>query len=365
MNLTRAVNFLPLLLKPIFLTAGHSLTFIRSGHGTVVKLLLDRPETNISVKDQFERTALLCAAERHHKELVHLLSPSRAAHRLSESAREASKLFTATVVDFGDFQEMKYRKGDVQEKKKQLVFKPSIYDLLYGWEDSEKNVPTVPILAKNVKWEPNFRWIHLPANNIAWMETLLAKSFVEGGFRDVEGFKALEKCFDQEHRGIHHHSKFMRTFSHRVPSRRAEKEDAPLGSVSEQAAETKAPTGPAVAESIITDTSENSILKSETKKKTKSEQITERHPAKQKRKKGNPGNPPGTKEAKLNSRQSSFAPSFTSTEAFRQLVNNGKMVLFVCRAWSCLAISTSADTHRCPSYTMKPTTDVSAWLRLF
>ncbi|KAI7783060.1 hypothetical protein LA080_012513 [Diaporthe eres] len=300
-----------------------------NGHSTVVKLLLERPETNISIKDQFERTALLCAAERHHKDLVHLLSPSRAPHRLSESAREASKLFSATVVDFGDFQEMKYRKGDVHEKKKQLVFKPSIYDLLYGWEDSEKNVPTVPILAKNVKWEPHFRWIHLPANNIAWMETLLAKSFVEGGFRDVEGFKALEKCFDQEHRGITFHSKFMRTYCQRVPSRRTEKEDIPLGSVSEQPAETKAPTGPAVAESIITDTSENSTLKSEIKKKSKSEQITERHPGKQKRKKGNPGNPPGTKEAKLNSRQSSFAPSFASTEAFRQLVNNGKMVLFM------------------------------------
>lgn len=300
-----------------------------NGHGTVVKLLLERPETNISIKDQFERTALLCAAERHHKDLVHLLSPSRAPHRLSESAREASKLFSATVVDFGDFQEMKYRKGDVQEKKKQLVFKPSIYDLLYGWEDSERNVPTVPILAKNVKWEPHFRWIHLPANNIAWVETLLAKSFVEGGFRDVEGFKALEKCFDQEHKGAQAHAKFMRTFCQRVPSRRAEKDDNPLGSVSEQAAET----GPAVAESIITDTSENSTLKSEIKKKSKSEQISERHPGKQqKRKKGNPGNPPGTKEAKLSSRQSSFAPSFASTEAFRQLVNNGKMVLFVWRA---------------------------------
>lgn len=254
---------------------------------------------------------------------------------------------------------MKYRKGDVQEKKKQLVFKPSIYDLLYGWEDSEKNVPTVPILAKNVKWEPHFRWIHLPANNIAWVETLLAKSFVEGGSRDVEGFKALEKCFDQEHRGPLAHAKYMRTCCQRVPSRRAEKEDVPLGSVSEQAAETKAPAGPGVADSIITDTSENSTLKSDIKKKTKSEQISERHPqGKQKRKKGNPGNPPGTKEAKLNSRQSSFASSFASTEAFRQLMNNGKMVLFVWRAWPCLEASNLADMRRCPSSTTKPTTGV-------
>jgi ankyrin repeat protein len=303
-----------------------------NGHGAVVKLLLGEPKTDISIRDQFERTPLLCAAERHHKDLVHLLSPSRAPHRLSERAREATRLFYATVVDFGDFQEMKYRKGDVQEKKKQLVFKPSIYDLLYGWEDSDKNVPTVPVLAQNVKWEPHFRWIHLPANNIAWMETLLAKSFVEGGFRDVEGFKALEKCFDQEHKGSFAHSKFMRTFCQRVPSRRAEKDNVALGSVSEQAAGIKPPTGPTVAESVITDVSENSASRPDTKKKSRSEQITQRHPAKQKRKKGNPGNPgnpPGANESRLASRQPSFAPSFASTEAFRKLVNNGKMVLFM------------------------------------
>lgn len=252
---------------------------------------------------------------------------------------------------------MRFRKGDVSEKKKQLVFKPSIYDLLYGWEDSEKNIPTVPILAKNVKWEPHFRWIHLPANNIAWVETLLAKSFVEGGFRDVEGFKALEKCFDQEHSAPPlAHAKFMRTFCQRVPSRRADKEDVPLGVLSEQAAETIPQTGPTVAESIITDTSENSTSKVDTKKKSKSEQITERHPqAKPKRKKGNPGNPPGTKEAKLNSRQSSFA----STEAFRQLMNNGKMVLFVCRVFSSsLRPWFSTNMYRCHSSTTKPTTGV-------
>lgn len=287
-----------------------------------------RPETNLTVKDQFERTALLCAAEQHHKELVHLLSPSRASDRLTEDAREASKQFHATVVDFGDFQEMKFRKGDVREKKKQLVFKHSVYELLYGWEDDAKKKPTVPILTKNVKWEPHFRWIHLPANNTAWVETLLAKAFVESGGRDVEGFKALEKSFDQEHRGALAHDTFMRTHCRRVPSRRAENEDGGLGMLSEQAVELN---GGAGTESIITDTSENSTAKAEiNKKKGKSEQIADRHPMRNKRKKGDPGNPPGSKEARMGARQPSFAPSFASTGAFRQLVNNGKMVLFVC-----------------------------------
>lgn len=316
------------------MTALHWASF--NGHTEVVQLLLRRPEANLARKDQFERTPMICAAERHHNDIVQLLSPARHAHRLSESAREACKRFEATVVDFGEFQETKFLKNDVKEKKPQLVFKHTVYDLLYGWDD-KTGKPTVPVLTKNIKWEPHFRWIHLPANNIAWIETLLAKSFIEGGHRDVEGFKALGKCFDQEHRGPLAHANFMRTYCHRVPSRRGPDRDdsTVLGSVSEQAGERNLqPSSQLGAESVVmTDHSENSTgnNKGETgnKKKSKSEQFTDRHGQRQKRNKGPPGNPPGTKEARLNSRQSSWAPSFASSEAFKQLVNNGKMVLFV------------------------------------
>lgn len=308
------------------MTALHMASF--NGHEVVVKLLLERPEANLARKDQFERTPMICAAERHHNGIVQMLSPARHAHRLSESAREATKKFEATIVDFGEFQETKFLKNDVKEKKPQLVFKHTVYDLLYGW-DEKTGKPTVPVLTKNIKWEPHFRWIHLPANNIAWIETLLAKSFIEGGHRDIEGFKALGKCFDQEHRGPMAHASFMRTYCHRVPSRRVEKDDSSLGILSEQLGEANIQPSQTTAESTITDQSENSTGKPDTKKKSKSEQFTDRHGQRPKRNKGPPGNPPGSKEARLNSRQSSWAPSFASTEAFRQLFNNGKMVLFV------------------------------------
>lgn len=322
------------------------------------------------MKDQFERTPLLCAAERHHKELVHMLSPARASHRLSEEAREACKQFSATVVDFGDFQEMKFRKGEVREKKKQLVFKHTVYELLYGWEDGEKKKATVPILAKNVKWEPHFRWIHLPANNIAWVETLLAKAFVESGFRDVEGYKALAKSFDQEHRGALAHDNFMRTHCRRVPSRRPEVEETYLGVLAEQAPEPNGHAGQVGADSVITDISENSTHKAEHKKKGRSEQIAERHPTRPKRKKGDPGNPPGTKEARMGFRQPPGASPFGSTTAFRQLVNNGKMVLFVCSCFPVLTrppfplppteLSTCPANHyRCHTFIMRLMTDDS------
>lgn len=340
------------------MTALHWASF--NGHEDVVKLLLERPEANLARKDQFERTPMICAAERHHNGIVQMLSPTRHAHRLSESAREATKKFEATIVDFGEFQETKFLKNDVKEKKPQLVFKQTVYDLLYGW-DEKTGKPTVPVLTKNIKWEPHFRWIHLPANNIAWIETLLAKSFIEGGHRDVEGFKALGKCFDQEHRGPLAHANFMRTYCHRVPSRRAEKEDSSLGVVTEQASQRNLqPSQTTGTEPVITDVSENSTGKPDGRKKTRSEQFNENHGQRQKRSKGPPGNAAGSKQAKLNSRQSSWASSFASTEAFRQLVNNGKMVLFVRQSMyhileSCLL---TRDAPRCPSSTTKPTIGV-------
>lgn len=124
-----------------------------NGFEEVVKLILTRPDVDLTIKDSFNRTAMLCAAEKHHSEIVQLLSPARAADRLSAVARDACRSFEATVVDFGQFE------------KKQLVSKHSVYDLLYGW-DQENDKPKIPTLTKNIKYKPDFRWIHLPANNV-------------------------------------------------------------------------------------------------------------------------------------------------------------------------------------------------------
>lgn len=96
---------------------------------------------------------MLCAAEKHHADIVQLLSPARTADRLSALEEKACKAFEATVVDFGQFE------------KKQLVSKHSVYDLLYGWNE-EQDKPRVSTLTKNIHYRPDFRWIHLPANNV-------------------------------------------------------------------------------------------------------------------------------------------------------------------------------------------------------
>jgi Mg2+ and Co2+ transporter CorA len=45
---------------------------------------------------------------------------------------------------------------------------------------------------------------------MAWVEALLTKAFIEEGANDVEGFKALERSFSNQHRGQKSHSHFMR-----------------------------------------------------------------------------------------------------------------------------------------------------------
>ncbi|CAK7272634.1 hypothetical protein SEPCBS119000_005229 [Sporothrix epigloea] len=170
------------------------------GHKALVELLLARDDTKLDLKDSFDRTPMLCAAEKYHYDIMQLLSPVHAARRLSPAARAACKKFMATVVDFGDF----------LDGKQQQMYERSVYEVLYG-----RNIST---RIKNIESEPDFRWIHLPANNIAWAETLLSKWFIEGGHRDIEPFKALGKCFDQEHRGSLTHAHYMRTYCHRIPS---------------------------------------------------------------------------------------------------------------------------------------------------
>lgn len=126
-----------------------------NGHIEVVKLIVAQRDVNLSIKDSFDRTALLCAAEQNHDEVCLLLSPGMTGAKVQGSARSACEKFEATVVDFG----MNLR------GERQRVFKHSVFELLYGWDDNA-NKAKVPLLVKNIKHKPGFRWVHLPANNV-------------------------------------------------------------------------------------------------------------------------------------------------------------------------------------------------------
>ncbi len=136
------------------MTALHWAAF--NGHEAVVELLLRCDETNLDIKDSFDRTPMLCAAERFHRNIVNMLSPVHTARRLSPAARAACEEFKATVVDFGTF----------RDGKQHQVFKHRVFDVLYGWDDEHKK-PKVATQTENIKYQPDFRWIHLPAKNVS------------------------------------------------------------------------------------------------------------------------------------------------------------------------------------------------------
>ena len=194
----------------------------RYGHMKLVKVLLEQPQIRRDRKDSSEVTPMLMAAQYGHIEIVKLLSPADDGAHLSATAQAACKGFQATVVDFG------------MEKRPMNNQKYSVFDLLYDWDD-KKQKPTVTTVVRNIPAKPTFRWIHLPANNMTWVETLITKHFIENSASDVDGFKALEKILGQQHRGPTVHSHFMRPLCQRMqPTGKEIPSSDKSGSVTEQ-----------------------------------------------------------------------------------------------------------------------------------
>ena len=116
-----------------------------AGHDEVVNKILDARHADVTIKDNLNRTPMLCAAQGGYYDLARRLAPSSLPERLPGIARTACQLHNATIYDFN------FHGG------KQRPFKESVYKLLYEH---------VPVLPRNVKHRPAFRWIHLPANNV-------------------------------------------------------------------------------------------------------------------------------------------------------------------------------------------------------
>jgi ankyrin repeat protein/Mg2+ and Co2+ transporter CorA len=176
----------------------------QAGQLEVVKRLLERKGLKRAARDNFGITPFLRAAQSKRKDIATLLAPFNQVENLSEDALGACNGFNATIVDFGNFH---------NENK---VRKRTVYELLYGRDAVNPRKPAIPILPTDSK-ATNFRWIHLPANNMAWVEALLTKAFIEEGASDVEGFKALERSFNHQHRGQQVHSHFMRPLCQSTP----------------------------------------------------------------------------------------------------------------------------------------------------
>ncbi|CEO59250.1 Putative Ankyrin repeat protein [Penicillium brasilianum] len=203
----------------------------QGGHTEVVKGLLERPDLKRRVRDNFGSTPFLRAAQFKRKDIVLLLAPFNNVESLSDDVKDASAAFDATVVDFGNFH------------NENRVKRMSVFNLLYGRDPEnprKQAVTTVPADSRAT----DFRWIHLPANNMAWVEALLTKSFIEEGAHDVDGFKGLEKSFNYQHRGQKIHSHFMRPLCQHTPRSFERREEEKLERQQSD-----------IAPSIMTDTS--------------------------------------------------------------------------------------------------------------
>ncbi|GAM89598.1 hypothetical protein ANO11243_076370 [Dothideomycetidae sp. 11243] len=184
-----------------------------AGHVEVVKMLLEDPNVKRYARDGFGFTSFLLAAQKKHRECVNLLAPTNHAASMSHDALGACQGFLATVTDFGN-----YKQGNE-------VTRMSVWELLYAKSIDNPDKPAFEILPTERK-ATDFRWVHLPANNLAWIEALMTKCFVEEGHHDVDGFKAIEKSFSHQHRGAQVHSHFMRPLCQTTPRAPSLKEAA-------------------------------------------------------------------------------------------------------------------------------------------
>jgi ankyrin repeat protein/Mg2+ and Co2+ transporter CorA len=174
-----------------------------NGHAQVVKRILAENNAWKNPKDSFHTTPLLRAGQHGHIEIIQLLKPYLFGGSLNDHALHACKEFTASVVDF-------YVKVGMVDRNE--VRKMSVWEILYAEDPKDKTKFSVTTKLDDIrKGAPNFRWIHLPANNIAWAEGMITKMFVENGPIDISGFRALLRVFGQhQHRGPKVHSRFMR-----------------------------------------------------------------------------------------------------------------------------------------------------------
>lgn len=181
-----------------------------NGKLAAVQRILKVPHAYKNTKDSFDSTPLIRAAQNGHWNIVDELCPHVLEGPTNRIARKACERFRAAVVSF--FFDDKAPTG-----LKSKVDKHTVWQILYARvKDSDKFA--IPTAFENIETKkPDFRWIHLPANNISWLEALLTKHFLEGKSRDLSALRSILRLLGrQQHRGAKVHSRFMRPSCKRV-----------------------------------------------------------------------------------------------------------------------------------------------------
>ena len=185
------------------------------GHLHAVDCILKQNGVRRNLKDVDDRTPLLCAAINSHPDVIKRLAPLVDVKSLTPDELGACQEFMATIVDFG-----------INGTRNTQVLNRSVYEVLYG-KHLDSEAYSVTTLVQKVNTRPIFRWIHLPANNMAWVETLITKHFFEDGATDIDGLRAMQATFGQHHQVATIPSRSMRPLCQRI-QRSARSEEARL-----------------------------------------------------------------------------------------------------------------------------------------
>ncbi|EHK17408.1 uncharacterized protein TRIVIDRAFT_226365 [Trichoderma virens Gv29-8] len=158
---------------------------MRKQHNTIRALL----QVGIPVDKDATKKLLSIATDNRDSTTLMLLKLEDGTGELATSDtldQEVDKLFEATVVDFIDDRSTKFSELTVSElmKKKPDFFK--------------------------VSGKTNFKWFHLPANNMKWVEALIRKIY---HYEPLLVYKVLEpkRWVKRQHEGEHNsaHARFM------------------------------------------------------------------------------------------------------------------------------------------------------------
>jgi hypothetical protein len=165
----------------------------------VATRLLACKETLANLKDDMFRSPLMQALENGHVDIARVLHRHLCETALSDKQRQTCSEIMATVVD---------AKLKTEGRNHTFLYKQSVYETVY--EKSPDGDTPATTRSAHLKSRPDFRWIHLPANNVAWAEMLITKYFLEVGAHNISGLQACIRALHNQHReGSKLHSRHM------------------------------------------------------------------------------------------------------------------------------------------------------------